>query len=322
MVIKVNSDLNSEQWNKFVVDSGVDGGFLQSWQWGEFQESLGRKIFRIVAVDGGKIIGVALAVRQNLPLGQNYIYSPRGPLAGKDSAAEIIKAISKIAREERSLFVRLDPAWGDDKVLADSGFKNIGQVQPKKTLILDLAKSEAELLEQMKPKTRYNIKVANKHGVEIRNGGEGDFELFWELMAKTCRRDGIKCHAKGYYQKQLKIPGFRLVLAWWQNRAIAGAIMSDFGTICTYVHGASDHDYRDKMAPYLLQWEMIRQAKQAGQSRYDFWGADESNPKWSGVTRFKLGFAPQQPLTGYIGAYDLPIRPVACSAYNFLKRIL
>lgn len=314
-----------KRWNDFVATVDTDGGFLQSWEWGEFQQDLGREIFRVsVGTDkagaGEKISAIALAIKHNLPLGQNYLYVPRGPVVSDSDFAEIISEIKKLGASNRSMFVRIDPAWKDDRGLKTYGFNFVGQVQPKKTLILDLNQDEETLLAAMKPKTRYNIKIAQKHGLIIKEAKEDGFDLFWELMVKTCARDGIKSHPKGYYQKQLKIPGFKLVLAWWQNKAIAGAIIGDFGDTRTYVHGASDYEFRDKMAPYLLQWEMIREAKKLGLNHYDFWGADQSNPKWAGVTRFKIGFAPQKALTEYIGAYDLALRPVAYRLYKLFRK--
>ncbi len=316
---------DKKEWNDFVVAAGADGGFLQSWQWGEFQQEIGREIFRVsVGEDktgvGEKTSAVALVIKHSLPLGQNYLYVPRGPVVSDSNFAEIIAEIKKLGVSNHSLFVRIDPAWKDDRGLKSYGFNFVGQVQPKKTLMLDLNWDETDLLAAMKPKTRYNIKIAQKHGIVIKEAKEEEFGLFWELMVKTCARDGIKSHPKGYYQKQLKIPGFKLVLAWWQNKAIAGAIMSDFGNTRTYVHGASDYEFRDKMAPYLLQWEMIREAKKMGRSHYDFWGADQSNPKWAGVTRFKIGFAPQKALTEYIGAYDLALRPIAYRLYKLFRK--
>lgn len=318
--VEAKSRLEKKEWNDFVVATDIDGAFLQSWEWGEFQQELGRDAFRVSVVTDGKISAVALVIKHNLPLGLNYLYVPRGPIVLDSNFDEIISEIKKVGLANRSLFIRIDPALQSDNAILKLGFQQVGQVQPRKTLILDLDKSESELLAAMKPKTRYNIKIAQKHGVEIKEAGPDDFDGFWDLMVKTCARDAIRSHPKGYYQKQLKIPGFKLVLAWWQNKVIAGAIISDFNQTRTYVHGASDYEFRDKMVPYLLQWEMIRSAKNIGMKQYDFWGADESNPKWAGVTRFKVGFAPQKSLTEYIGAYDLVLGPTVYGLYKLFRK--
>lgn len=318
--IKSESQLEKKKWNAFISENDTGGGFLQSWEWGEFQQELKRKIFRISVKSDKKISAIALVVKHEFFFGQNYLYVPRGPIVRNFEFVEIISEIKKLGINHKSLFIRIDPALQNDDVILKFNFNQIGQVQPKKTLILNLNKSEEEILLEMKPKTRYNIRLAQKHGVEIKEARPVNFDNFWNLMVKTCARDGIKSYSKNYYQKQLKISGFKLILAWWKNKVVAGAIISDFGNVRTYVHGASDYEFRDKMAPYLLQWEMICEAQKRNMKYYDFWGADESNPKWFGVTRFKVGFAPQKLLTEYIGAYDLVLRPNIYKLYKLFKK--
>lgn len=318
-------NLNKEEWNNLVMTSNIDGGFLQSWEWGEFQQSLGRKIFRLVLTKEKNFSVLSLVIIHYLPLKQNYLYLPRGPVvksktSDKTDLTDFFLQLKKIAINNRSMFIRIDPAWKNDELIFQLGFRFSGQVQPKKTLIINLEPSEEELLATMKPKTRYNIKLAQKHGVIIKEVTNSQFNEFWNLMIKTCQRDHITCHPKNYYQQQLKIPQFKLILAYWQNKVIAGAIINDFNKTRTYVHGASDYQFRDKMAPYLLQWEMIKSAKKQGLKFYDFWGIDEANPKWQGITRFKKGFAPQNLCTEYSGAYDLVLKPTFYQFYRLIKK--
>lgn len=328
MNLVLKDNLKRAEWDKFVKTNAVDGGFLQSWQWGEFQQSLSRKIFRLGVVDGAEIIAAASIVKQALPLGQSYLYLPRGPviapdLLHKNKSVEqfLYSGIRKLAKESNSIFVRLDPPSHEAlKYPDDSGrFIPVGLVQPKTTLILNLIENEGKLLAQMKPKTRYNIKVAQKHGVSIEYGGTKDFDEFWRLMQLTGKRDQITVHGQEYYRKMLNLPDVRLVLAKLEGKIVAAAIAVFFGDWAIYLHGASDYAYRDKMAPYLLQWQMIKDAKYAGCKHYDFWGADEK--LWPGVTRFKIGFAPDTKLTQYCGAYDLPISRVKYLVYKLLKKI-
>jgi lipid II:glycine glycyltransferase (peptidoglycan interpeptide bridge formation enzyme) len=312
MNLIVKDNLHSREWDDFAQKNARDGGFLQSWQWGEFQKSLGRIIYRLAVLDNKEIVAVVLAVRHKLPLGLNYIYLPRGPVVKANlgilySQEQILKLIFQQIRLRAgpltTVFLRLDPPFSSATDLHKLGCHPSGQVQPHQTLVLDLSASEDELLAKMKPKTRYNIKVATKHGVKISYSGKEDFEIFWQLMTKTAQRDRITSHPQYYYRKMLALPDARLVLAKYQDKVVAANLMIFFGDRCYYLHGASDYDYRDKMAPYLLQWQMILDAKYQGCRYYDFWGVDEK--KWPGVTRFKIGFAPFAPLTEYIGAYDL-----------------
>jgi lipid II:glycine glycyltransferase (peptidoglycan interpeptide bridge formation enzyme) len=151
-----------------------------------------------------------------------------------------------------------------------------------------------------------------------------DFEKFWRLMRATTKRDKIRSHPKDYYLKQLSF--FRggsdfvetkLFLAEYQNRIVAANIIVFFGKTATYLHGASDYEYRHLMAPYLLQWEQIKEAKRHGYEIYDFWGIDEE--RWPGVTRFKLGFGGRE--IEYVGAWDYVFQPMWYRAYKMAKKL-
>lgn len=326
MNLTVKYNATPMDWDGFTAKEAEDGGFLQSWQWGEFQSDLGRKIFRLTIVSEQKIAAVALVIKQEMPLGFCYLYCPRGPVIGRNfDQAEILDflflTIRKIAQAEQAIFFRLDPPWTDDGILKRAGLEHVGDVQPASSLILDLSLPEAELMAQMKPKTRYNIKLAQKHQLAVMasDNNERDFGEFWQLLEKTSERDNIKSHKLDYYQRMLKCPGIRLVFVKDGEKPVAASVMARFGQWEIYLHGASDYDYREKMGPYLLQWQMILEAKKNKCRHYDFWGADAL--KWPGVTRFKQGFAPAIALTEYVGAYDLIYNKWLYRAYNLAKKI-
>jgi len=325
--LSIKYNLSEIDWNAFAAKEASDGGFLQSWNWGKFQQDLGRKIFRLAVMDSSKLIATALVVKHEMTLGFSYLYCPRGPVIDSNLDKTeitdfIFKAIAKIAKQEQAIFFRLDPPWQSNKELIENKFNFVGDVQPKSTLILDLSLSEEKLLTQMKPKTRYNIKVAQKHEIKIveSDNSPEQFEQFWELLQKTSVRDSIKSHSKEYYRKMLKCQGVSLVFARSGEKNIAANIMINFGRWEIYLHGASDYEYRDKMAPYLLQWQMIQEAKKAGCKYYDFWGAPAK--RWPGVTRFKQGFAPNLSLTQYIGAYDFVYKELFYRLYNIVKKVI
>lgn len=350
MNFNLNQNLKPEKWDQFVAANSLDGGFLQSAGWGDFQVESGRTNYRLAVESAGQIIAVALIVKHRLPLGFSYLYCPRGPVVNKELVMELqgtptvipaqagiqedeivtealkflFTEVKKIAQAEKAFFLRLDPAWTNSEQLQKNKLRQIGEVQPQQTLILDLNLSEAELLKRMKPKTRYNIKVGERHGIfaEVSQNPQADFAEFWDLMEKTATRDRIKTHQRGYYLKMLKVPGVKLVFARSENlasgKALAANIMVFWGEWCIYLHGASDYEFRDKMAPYALQWEMIKAAKKQGCKFYDFWGANEA--RWPGVTRFKIGFAPDSPLVKYVGAYDLVFNKILYSGYWLMKK--
>ncbi len=343
--------MNNEQLkrNDFALQNG--GSFLQSFEWGEFQKSLGRKIWRIKNDDFQASI-----IQHRLPFGRNYLYCPRGPVFDfqRSNLQNIIARLKEVRPPEMKgvIFFRIDPevmmGQGSEDILKEFDFrKSFKEIQPKRTLILDLTKSENEILAGMHQKTRYNIRVAERHGVKFsifpsdfacertrwragnsqfsinpKMSNDQNFEIFWKLLEQTTKRDKFRPHPKNYYQKMLgtlsevESPNIsaisggstsenksvaKLFLAEYQNKIIAANIVIFFGNRATYLHGASDFEYRNLMAPYLLHWQQILEAKKGGLSEYDFWGIDEK--KWPGLTRFKKGFGGKE--LEYIGAWDL-----------------
>lgn len=344
MKVILGDNLGQKKWDEFVTSNSSDFGLLQSWGWGEFIKKTKKQenkkirnqrsgiILRLMVVETGhvpsvsreQILAVVQIIKQPLKLGKSYFYIPRGPIIRRDgeSISKILDLllgeVQELAKKENCIFLRLDPSW-QENYLDNKNLKFVGQVQPKQTLILDLDKIEEELLAGMKAKTRYNIKVAQKHGVEIIDGPEY-FEDFWRLMQKTSSRQEIVPHIKDYYQKMLESLGdsIKLIVAKFDQKIIVANLVVFFGDWCVYLHGASDYQYRQIMAPYLLQWETIKLAKQAGKKYYDFWGVDQD--KWPGVTRFKTGFAPKQKFTKYIGAWDEVYSKFWYTIYNLLKK--
>jgi len=360
------------KWNNFVKENALDGGILQSWEWGEFQESLGRKIWRLVLVDDDKIISSILVVKYPLPFMGSYLYVPRGPIKNakcKMQNAKLLKLlleeIEKIGRKERAIFLRMDPAVFETKedieALRELGFvKSSKETQPKCTLILDISLSEDELFSQMKPKTRYNIRLAQKKGIEVRGQTSGIFpsfprsdlwEMFWQLLQETAKRDGFRTHPKRYYQKMMRVLGKRreirnkreetrnkrqekafvkLFLAEYKKEILAANLIGFFGERVYYLHGASSDKYRNLMAPYLLHWETIKEAKRLGYKYYDLWGIMQlptsnfqlpTSNAWQGITRFKKGFAPMVPAIEYIGTWEFPLKPWWYRIYQLARRI-
>jgi peptidoglycan pentaglycine glycine transferase (the first glycine) len=232
--------------------------FQQSFEWGEFQERTGQEIIRLGVEDEGKLIGAATLIVKRLPVGYSYLYCPRGPVLdfrfsqpeADPPLAEIfdfrfeeiwnlfLGYLNDLAKSKKAIFLRFEPQFEIYSKIENRKskiFKTL-DVQPSKTLILDLSKSEKELMNEMHPKTRYNIRLAEKKGVIVREmnksplppfnskssglsssladksatsfnkGGRGnvdDFEKFWKLMKETVERDGFRLHGKEYYRKML-----------------------------------------------------------------------------------------------------------------------
>ncbi|OGY43988.1 MAG: hypothetical protein A3J62_02130 [Candidatus Buchananbacteria bacterium RIFCSPHIGHO2_02_FULL_38_8] len=334
-IVQVSEDLK-QHWDSFVKTNAADGGLLQSWAWGDFQKSLDNKVFRLALVNGsGQIQAVILVVKHELHFEYNYLYCPRGPVINVVEIKHLnslFAEIKNIAKEEKSFMIRVDPPWavGNENRLIDVDFRRSEyEIQPKCNLVIDITKTEPEILAQMKPKTRYNIGLAQKHGIQVHISSEvADLESFWQLVKQTAKRDGFNPHSKEHYKKMFEILSkdgtMRLLLAEYDNKIIAANLVAFFGKFCTYLHGSSADMYREIMAPYLLQWQAIIEAKKLGCQYYDFGGVNAktyNNEKWAGITRFKTGFAHRIPPREYIGSFEKVLNPVVFAAYKFVKQI-
>jgi lipid II:glycine glycyltransferase (peptidoglycan interpeptide bridge formation enzyme) len=291
----------------------LNKSFLQTEKWAEFQRSLGREVFEY------EKNGVsAKIIKHDLPLGKNYLYIPHGPemdfnamLGGfKGPVRDFVNYISALGRQESSIFIKAEPLTGNvAQMLVDSGFKRAQkEIQPGKTVIIDIQKSDINLLAAMHHKTRYNIKVAENHGVTVKESE--DVATFWRLLKKTTTRDEFSGHPKDYYDKLLNFnwdnnSGIKtkLFLAKYQDKPAAAAIVLIFGGTGYYLHGASDYDFRSAMAPFMLHWRVIQLLRKAGVENYDLWGIDAK--KWPGVTRFKLNWGGR--VLDHPGSFDLTI---------------
>jgi len=318
-----------EEVNDFITNQ-KHSQFLQSWEWGEFYEKSGSEIFRLGVEDDGKLVMVATLIKKSLPMGKSYFYCPRGPIVNFEFRISnfesifnlLISELTNQAENKDFIFLRLDPLFK----IQNSKFKihRTIDVQPRKTLILDLNKEEEEILNSMHQKTRYNIRLSHKKGVKVRDAGLEDFENWWKIMDETKERDQFRLHSNKYYKKMISIPFIKLVVAEYQDKIIAGNILSFFGDTCTYVHGASSNEFRNVMAPFALQWQTIQAAKKQGLKYYDFYGIDEE--KWPGVTRFKKGFLPasRQDNRGeinYPGTFDMVFNNSKYIIYKLLRKI-
>lgn len=341
------------------------GSFLQTTEWLEFQKEAGHKVWNF---DNGKIR--ANIIKLGLPLGKSILYIPHGPeinfaalsgerasLAHPDGREEIsaiggpasgwkggiknelagfIKYLKDLARQEKAIFVKIEPL--SDVVMELLHVKGMRrssrQIQPYKSVVLDLEFTEEELLAKMHQKTRYNIKVAEKHGIitelTVRKPSDGrmttshDVDMFWKLLQKTTKRDRFSPHPKAYYKKLLEFLGEKgeiktdLVMALNGQKPIAGAIILRCGDTAYYLHGASDYEFRSMMAPYKLHWGIIQYLKNNGIKHYDFWGIDAV--RWPGVTRFKLGWGGNT--KEYPGSFDLVISKLWYLAYTVARKVL
>lgn len=336
MIIKEATTKDKQHWNDFVRKNKT-GSFLQSWQWADFTLKLHDKGWRFLIEDDSGILAAFFIVKKNLKLKQSQLSCPRGPVIKNGLNVEeqtqvlklMEKKITELADREKVMVFQCDP-FTTKKSLAEKlinlGFNSAPRNdQPKYTLILPLEKDAEELLKQMHQKTRYNIRLAEKKGVKIVIDNSR-LDDFFAILQKTESRQKVKFFSKKYFAEILKLDFVKLYLAEFKGKIIAANIMVFYNDTATYLFGGTDNEYRKHMAPHLLQWQAILDAKKQGFLKYDFWGAAPANvtgheKKWAGVTRFKQGFAPKIDLTKYIGTYEKIYCPFKLKAYRLLQKI-
>lgn len=325
---------DKNQWNDFVLSS-PQSSFMQSWQWGDMLSGFGLPVWRVVAEKNNKITGTALIVKREVSLGRCWLYIPHGPIFNQDLQTWRLlnEEIKKIAQKEKAIFIRSDMLYNDTaengKMLTQAGWrKTKREVQPKNTLVLDLTQSEEEMMSRMHKKTRYNIRLAEKKGVTVRFSTDPeDLQLFLNLAAEVQSRGSFCYHPASYYREMLKALApaglLRLAIAEHEEKTLAAHLLIQFGDTVTYTHGSSSSSHKNLMAPHLLQWQSIKNAKKDGYEKYDFFGiapknADTNHP-WAGITRFKLGFGGDR--ANYIGAHDFVLDSMFYTIYNVARRM-
>lgn len=308
-----------------------DGGLFQSTEWIDFQAAAGKPVVSFT-LGTTPVFGI----EYQLPRIGQYLYVPRGPVMALETT-EAINAIELLtfARGRGYVFLRVEP---QSTLLKEQLSKLFGRnfrktshdIQPREILMLDVTKNEETLLAEMKSKTRYNIRLAEKQGIRIEETrNDVDKAAFFELLTKTAARKDIHFHPQAYYQSFLEHfdrETCELLVAKKDGEVLAGILVLYYADTAYYLHGGSNDHGRKYMAPHLLQWEAIRRAQARGMKQYDFGGVavKEVPPKgkdWSGITRFKQGFAPQTETLLFPGAYDIVIDRKRYALYQFLRTL-
>lgn len=334
-LVELNNQ-DKEFYNNFIT-SHETGSFLQSWAWGEWQAVLGRPVARFKFQVDGKTLGVMQIIKMPLPFDQYYFYCPYGPVLAEDGNFQFpISNFRKSLHKNFSdtVFVRIESKqlW-----LPATGYPlltKVKNIQPGKTLVMDLTKTEEGLLAGMHHKTRYNIRLAEKHGVKVVdefhlvNGKGIHAKEAVELIAKTSSRQGYKSQGQDYFENLVNFfavqnPGTEINLhiykALHENELLASAIILDFGRTRTYLFGGSSEQKKNLMAPYLLHFKAMQDAKNLGLSFYDFWGIETAKGDTPGFVRFKLGFGGTQ--KEYTGAYDIIVNRWKYRVYKLLRKV-
>jgi len=355
--------LQSWEWSQVKAKYGWEPSY-HVWSDKSYQSYMSDQLDHL---DRSDVIAAAMILKRHVPIAGiaarlNILYIPKGPLmdwSDEPLRKRVLDDLQAFAKHRGAIFLKIDPdvvlgtgiPWSPTSpdVEDDSGqavmsaLKRRGwifssdQIQFRNTIMVDLASSEDEMLARMKQKTRYNIRLAGRKGVNVRTGSIDDLPMLYKMYAETSVRDGFVIRDEGYYQTvwqkfmqsstadhPLSIPYAEPLIAEADGESVAAIFVFSFAGRAYYIYGMSSEAHREKMPNYLLQWEAMRRAKAAGCSLYDLWGApdefNEGDSMW-GVYRFKEGLGGQVIRT--LGAWDYTPKPFWYKLYSeILPRIL
>lgn len=301
---------------------------VQSWEWGDFREKTGNKILRLgvypsASSGQAKLLEVYLMTLHRIPKTKYFV-----AMCAKCPApsALVLNALKKYVKALNVIFIRFEPnvsildknseqaiiTFKDNAAKPGKAFFN------KSTFVIDLEKSEEELLKLMHPKTRYNIRVSERHGVEVvENNSNEAFEKYLDLMDETTRRQHYFNHTEKYHKtmwEELSKSGMaHLLNAKYNGKTLITWILFIWNDTLYYPYGASSIEDRQVMAAHKMMWEAVKFGKSRGLKKFDLWGRDEGK----GFTRFKEGFNPE--IVEFIGTWDVPINSHLHKLYRLLE---
>lgn len=329
--------MNAHNYDEFLEQFPL-GSFLQSRFWKRFLSLQGKKNWQLnVYDDEHRLIAHCLIHTNNLPLGKSYLYAPKGPIFAPNldeeqrrEALELIlsqiRDITIATRRREEIFCRLEPNIPLPSILSIP-VKASKSIQPKATSYLTLNTPKEELIMTFKEKTRYNIRLAEKKGITINWAqDEKAIKQFYTIYEQTNRRQKLRSHDRNYFLKMLEADTDKNVVwvatAYHEQIPIAANLYIAHFPTMTYLHGGFNYEYRNLMAPYLLQWDAIVKSIDSGMNYYDFWGvapSDGTQDSLENVTRFKDGF--NGAVVESIGCYDYLYNPLWYQGYEYLRQI-
>ena len=295
-----------------LLERTPETGFMQSSWWVDFRYTCGFTNFGVTLTDGKDVTGGAVVLKYVYADDLCFYYIQDGPVLPSDPllAQEIFDALMEQIKEHRRSepqkvsHLRIEPQWQTLPRFV-TGFRPVPPladfyVEIRDTLRIDLRPSEDEILAQMKPKGRYNIGLAQRHGVSVTTDtSTRGLTDFYRIYEETVERQGIELKPLDYFEALLSFASDYacLFFAEYQGVRVATALAISFGPRATYFYGGSRDIHRSVMAPYLLHFEIMRRAKKLGHEWYDLWGiapADDPDHPWRNITIFKEKFGGQK----------------------------
>lgn len=295
---------------------------LQSWEWGEFRKKTGVKLERIGVFEGKELKEAFEVTFHSVPyIGKTVGYLPKGPMPNEEQ----LDVLRQLGKRHNALFIKIEPDIAQpvgtpsaheqiSRFLVENGALPGRPLFTKYTFQLDLTKSKEKLFENLKSKTRYNVNLAAKKGVEIfENTTQEGMEQHIEIMGETTKRQGFYAHSPEYFRLLWGTLGnsgiLRIFNAVYDNKILVSWIMFKFNDVLYYPYGASRNIHREVMASNLMMWEMIMFGKSEGCHTLDMWGSlgpdADRKDSWFGFHKFKEGYGGT--LMEFLGTYDVVV---------------
>ena len=338
--MKYVTDEKTMKEYKEYLEHNERSNFQQSLEWAEVKKPNWKTEVILSEDKDGKIDGSLCLWIRKIPMFGNIMYAARGPACDMHNEAileQLTEGAKKLAKKYNAIALRIEPdVLSTDqefrKIVAKLGYKIKDdakdfkdEIQPRYVFRLDIKnKTEEEVFLNFKPKWRYNIRLATKKGIDVKEGTKKDLKDFHKIMLETGRRDGFIVRSLEYFEKMydcLAPKYMKLLMAYYEGKPIAGVIPIFYGNKTWYLYGASSNEHRNLMPNYLLQWEMIKMAIAKNHDVYDFRGVsgivDEDHPQY-GLYRFKQGFGAT--FTELLGEIYIPFKPLKYKMYKFSEK--
>ena len=334
----VDTEESMKEYKKF-LEGHERCNFQQSLEWAEVKKPYWKPKVILAEDDEGNIVGSLCVLIRKMPIFGNIMYSSRGPVCDIHDISvmkQLTDGAKELAKKYNAMVLRIEPdILSSDQIFRDV-VTNLGykikddakdfkdEIQPRYVFRLDIkGKTEEEVMAVFKQKWRYNIRLAERKGVTVKEGTRDDLKDFHKIMVETGKRDGFITRPLEYFEKMYDCLGdhMKLLMAYYDGEPISGVIPIFYGNKTWYLYGASSNKHRNLMPNYLLQWEMIKMAIARHDDVYDFRGVsgvvDENHPQY-GLYRFKQGFGAT--FTEFVGEVYYPFKPLTYKLYRFAEK--
>ena len=333
----VTDEKSKQEYKKF-LETNERCNFQQSLEWAEVKKPNWKPEVILAEDENKNIIGSLCVWIRKMPIFGNMMYASRGPVCDIHDIKvmkQLTDGAKELAKKYNAFVLRIEP----DILKEDQDFRNIitnlgyqikddakdfkDEIQPRFVFRLDIKdKTEEEVMAGFHQKWRYNIRLAGRKVVVIKEGTREDLKDFHKIMIETGNRDGFITRPLEYFEKMYDELGpehMKVLMAYYEGKPISGVIPIMYGNKTWYLYGASSNEHRNLMPNYLLQWEMIKIALDRKSDIYDLRGvpgiADNSN----GLFRFKKGFGAEY--TEFIGEVYIPFKPLTYKMYKISEKI-